>query len=528
MLIKNKVTPFILSKSIILFLILLLAFFLRAHNLDVPYADNDEFSQGLTAYKIIKNNSDIYGNSTSFRNIAGFKFGDVYYESISIFSKMPYVYFLGLTIYSIRLASVISGVLTILVFYLFLKEFLNSELKAIIGAFLMSISIWHIILSRWALQSINVPLFLLTSILFLAKYSKTQKNSSLILFSLFAGLGFYTYPTFPPIIFLLTILFLSLHRDIFFAKSKNNIFLYIAAGTIFILIITPYIMDISQAMTRAKGENIFNSKFNTANPIITLLKNIYIHISPINYFIYLPHNYYAHTPRLEYLTLFPFFLIGAFILFKNKNYFILGWWLLGSIIPSLTRLNTINPNRAIILLPAIIIISLEGIYYLFNKTRFKKLFISLLLIILIIEMSIYFPKYVYAKHEYMSLEYGNFPPREAYTPELINKITVNFSNYNNIVLESCLANIRWVTVPFYFFAANVYQSQLKGKIINVCPINEICVISEKALYILCSKNHKGLIYLDQISRKSNATDVQYFIAVLNQSVKIEKNKKYPD
>lgn len=143
-------------QTVILFLIIIFAGFLRFYQLgSVPPSLNwDEASSGYNAYAILKTGKDEYGNflPIEFRSFEDYK------PPVYIYLTVPSVALFGLTEFAVRFPAALFGTLSILVFYLLLLELLTSfernqrNLIALIGAFCLTVSPWHIQFSRAAYE----------------------------------------------------------------------------------------------------------------------------------------------------------------------------------------------------------------------------------------------------------------------------------------------------------------------------------------------------------------------------------------
>ena len=109
----------------------------------------------------------------------------------------------------IRLPAAVAGVLTVLGVYLFVVELFGDD-PALLAAFLLATSFWHIIFSRIGFRAILAPLLLTWSLWLLIKAFKAVSVAKTtwgyaILAGIVYGLGFYTYIAYriTPLLFLL-------------------------------------------------------------------------------------------------------------------------------------------------------------------------------------------------------------------------------------------------------------------------------------------------------------------------------------
>ena len=137
------------SEIIILVAIFTAGLFLYFYKLDgIPnglYVD--EASQGYNAYSIILTGRDEYGKSFPIL----FRFLAVYTPPIYTYLTTLPVTLFGLSIFSVRVISALSAVLSLFVVYLFLKfsEVLKKKISAILGSLLFLISPWLLLHGRY-------------------------------------------------------------------------------------------------------------------------------------------------------------------------------------------------------------------------------------------------------------------------------------------------------------------------------------------------------------------------------------------
>lgn len=103
---------------------------------------------------------------------------------------MPFMWLFGYNEIAFRLPQLICAIISMPVFYLLLRRLFNEKI-ALIGLGLLAVSPWHIMLSRWGLESNLAPTFLLLGLFFLVK--GLEKNGFLLLSALFYGISLYAY-----------------------------------------------------------------------------------------------------------------------------------------------------------------------------------------------------------------------------------------------------------------------------------------------------------------------------------------------
>ncbi|MBI2008483.1 glycosyltransferase family 39 protein [Candidatus Amesbacteria bacterium] len=356
-----------------LIFILILGFVLRVIWLDkFPTGFTaDEAGQGYDAYSILKTGRDSWGQ---FLPLFPRGFGD-FKPPLYMYIAIPSVAIFGLTEFAVRLPAALIGVGAIAVIYFLSKE-LFSEKIAILSAFLLSISPWHIQLSRNAWEGgLGILLFPLGLYLFLKK----RYNWAFLAW----GVNLYSYHSWR----VFTILFVValVIRQKFFKSAL----------LIFALASLPIILNYRAVLKRASDVGIFSS-LNTltyltnrkSSPTVFDNKyNFYADQLFTNYLSYFSPSFYftGHRPDFSHLN-FPgtplhypvelvFIAIGAILLIRHKQFsYLLIWLLLAPIPAALTESS--NSQRAITIFPLTVLISAYGLAVL---SRYSKILIPVLL-----------------------------------------------------------------------------------------------------------------------------------------------------
>lgn len=149
------------------------AFFLRIYHISTnpPGLTPDEASLGYNTYSILKTGRDEYG---TLLPIIFKSFGD-YKPGLYVYLTTPSVAIFGLNEMSVRLPSVISGIISVYLIYLISKELFKNEKLALISLIIASTNPWLIYFSRGAWE-VNVALTLtLAGIFFFLRSLKNQK-----------------------------------------------------------------------------------------------------------------------------------------------------------------------------------------------------------------------------------------------------------------------------------------------------------------------------------------------------------------
>ena len=188
--IRRRYTDFISVRANQYFLlILLLGIFLRVYQFGtLPIGLNqDEAFAGYEAFSLAH-----YGvDSAGYHNPVYFVSWGSGMNVLESYLAIPFVWLFGLSVYTIRMPQLICGILSVPVLYLLLREVTENKRTALIGMGLLAISPWHIMLSRWGLESNLAPAFLLFGLYFFVK--GVRDNRYFILSAVFYGLTLYAY-----------------------------------------------------------------------------------------------------------------------------------------------------------------------------------------------------------------------------------------------------------------------------------------------------------------------------------------------
>lgn len=167
-----------MTKKILLVLIVLLAAFLRFYNLGTnpPSLTWDEAAWGYNSYTLGLDGKDEFGKFLPITYLESF--GDFKPPVYAYLGVIP-VKILGLNEFATRFPSALFGVLTVLLtFFLVRRIFWKSEgadYIAVITAFFLAISPWHIMLSRAAFEANVATFFIVLGVFaFLAAVQNTD------------------------------------------------------------------------------------------------------------------------------------------------------------------------------------------------------------------------------------------------------------------------------------------------------------------------------------------------------------------
>jgi len=453
-----------MTKKITLILILTLAIFLRLYALGtVPASpDWDEAALGYNAYSILKTGKDEYGK---FLPLV-FRSFDDYKPPLYIYLTIPSVALFGLNVFAVRLPSAILGTLTIIFTYLLIKHLfeknIHQEKIALLSAFLLAISPWHLQFSRVAFET-NAALFF--NVAGAAFFFLGRKKPYFWLFSiLLFALAPYTYHSARVFTPLLIIGILIFYRQEFLAKIKWSVFL---ALLLFILELPLMLILLSpEGRLRIKGVSIFSNQTSVLSrdilkieddkknnlPLFSLLHNRRITYALNMIDGYLRHydlrwlfldgdNKRHHAPDmgLLYLWEIPFLLFGIYKLFfsvENKNRKFIFWWFLTAPLPAVITTELPHAVRTLTFLPTFQIFIAVGIVsaaiYLRSQRIYFKLAGIFYILFLIFNITYYFHQY-YNHLNYETAKYWQY----GYA-SLVEKAKTEYNNYDKIIVSKKL------------------------------------------------------------------------------------------
>lgn len=415
----------------LLLLIILLASLLRLWKLSsVPVSlFGDELDVGYHAYSILKTGKDYSGNfmPLHFQSLAEWR------TPLYLYSAVPTVAIFGISALGVRLPAAIFGILGVWGLYLFTKKVAENEKLALVSAFVLAISPWHIQYSRGGFEVTMLITFLLFGLYFF--FRSLQDNRFLwvsVAFLVFTPLIYSTAKLFTP--FLMAFLFLIWRKDVFRLPKASLIKavivglivgLPIAYSTIFgggtqrfsyLSIFTDPTTEPEVGTARLNDARVRGEEGTGLTP--TLLDRV-IHNKFTFWGTNITKNYFESfsteflftkgdlNPRhsigmgefykIEALAL----LLGIIFLFTSKTLdvkykaLILFWILAGVIPAAITREGGKHATRLILILPPMVLLISYGMMHLLDifRGRFKLLPFAIYSSILALCFGIYIHNY---------------------------------------------------------------------------------------------------------------------------------------
>lgn len=392
---RNRIE--ILKKYIVFYIVLILGFLVRLIAIDkFPVGLNcDEASSTYEAYSILNYGIDRNGNFLPVFLEAWGSGQNALYSYLLI----PFVKILGVNIFSTRIPMAIISCISLIVWYYLLKNIKDDKKFVLIGIIFLSICPWHIMKSRWGLESNLFPDLALWAIGLLISYLKTKKQFKLYLSFAILGITSYAYGTsymFLPIFCFLILVYLLYKKEI---NIKQAILFFSIVGIISLPIVICVIIntfDLKQInlpfMTIPRlPANRYEEQTTlfSGNIFLSSLENIKNSIS----LLILQNDglIWNNIPGfgMYYIISIPALALGLIYSFKNakeKNEFdyVMNIWFIASFL-LLFVFKEANINRINILIFPLVYYISKGLYMVFElKQMVLNVIISCLFIILFV------------------------------------------------------------------------------------------------------------------------------------------------
>lgn len=489
----------IIKAEYILFSIILIASMLRLWNLSsVPVSlSGDDVDIGYHALSLVKTGKDYTGH---FLPLHMNSFSDKK-APLYTYTLVPFVGILGISEFSLRLPSAILGIIGIVIFYLLIIEITKKRPLALLAAFFLAISPWHIQYSRWSEEGVEMLTLFTLGLLF---FLKSFKIRYLVLISaIFLGLTIWTYHAakiFVPI-FIVSLIIIYWKEIVNFPRK-----LLIASAAIFLIIISPifydslllggnqrfdstaltfdsmaeYIIGVSRATDqKATLDNqmffgiidftskIFHNKYLYLLPAVT---NNYLEVFSTQFLFIWGDNNLRHSVLgigqfYKYQLIFLIFGIIAIalnLLKSDSKKLIICWTLLSPLPSVFTKEGGHHATRLLFLLPPLIIIIALGVNYIWInlKGNYKKIYTTILVVT--IALSFIFYQHTYWFH----YPYDSERWWHAGHKEVVGYLLSESANYEKIIVSSALEPTLIFFLSYSQYSPEKFQEKSPLKEVN--------------------------------------------------------------
>jgi 4-amino-4-deoxy-L-arabinose transferase-like glycosyltransferase len=448
---------------ILLFLIIILALFLRTYHLsDIPSGFfADEASIGYNAYSILTKGVDEYGTPYPlfFQAFGEFK------SPIEIYSTVPFILTLGLNEFSIRFPSVIFGTLTVILIYFLTKELVfkckSRKIIALIAALFLAISPWHIHFSRAPMEGF-MP-YILFAIMGTYFFLKSQTR----IMMLYPSIVFFvlaTYCYFPARIFipLFGLGILIFYHRFFWHYKKEAILSLILTMLLLAPLLAHSISPVG--FSRWQQVSIFYNPSNGQTIFQHIFNNYTSHFSLEFLFTkgdsQMPGQFITrHSVQgigELYQFQLPFIIFGFIFLIKRKIWktlMILSLWL---ILYPTGSMFTVDQNaqatRSISGVVPFQILSAIGLFYLFSLlSKLKNILNFVLKFCFLIVIFIYFISYLNLYFVQYALYSSNFWGWQYGARDIVKYFVTNEQKYDQMIMAP---EFNSPEIFFKFYAPN--------------------------------------------------------------------------
>ncbi|MEI8067713.1 MAG: glycosyltransferase family 39 protein [Candidatus Shapirobacteria bacterium] len=399
-----------LIQKIILILILLTAFFLRAYKLDsFPAINSDEAAIGYNAYSLLQTGKDEHGASwpLHFKSFGDFKPGAYFYLSL------PFIKVLDLNLLTVRLPNLILSVLTILFIYKLVILLTKNNKLALISAAVLTFSPWHLHFSRGAWESSVALSFIVIGIYFFFKSIEKKFLLNFSLFIIFFSASLYTYHSARIIAPLLALSLFIIYFNFIKSKIPQIIFPILIGVILTIPVLFSFLQNGGSArfngvgftsdqgpllrstelLNQHKSLNIINRTIDNKRVLysISWLQKYTSHFD-LNFLAtsgdYVPRSKspdigQIHLIDLPFLFLGIIYLLSSTIYHRRSKIFILSFLLIAPLAASLTFQAPSALRALSMVIPISILIALGIFNFLkiIQNNKFKNIFLIILILI---------------------------------------------------------------------------------------------------------------------------------------------------
>lgn len=514
-----------MKTKIILIAILLIGFIFRVWNIigNPPSLYGDELTIVYDAYSLLKTGQDQTGDSfpLTFSMGAGRPAGYVY-------ASIPFVVLFGPSALGVRSLSILSGLGIILLLY-YIGRKLFSDKIGLVAAFIATISIWDISLSRGGFEA-HFALFL--ALLGFYLFLKAKENPFLYFFSALSfGLTLHTYPTFKVSLLLFLPLLFWFQKTSLLRDGKKHILSFLV--TLFILgglvlsqtfiggseIRFASINVFSQDKLRSTIEEKINFERSTSQLPNSLAK--YFHNKPIEYMKAIGENYlqnfsmdflFIHgdrNPRHNMATMGQLYFIESILICvgllsywtkaRRTLLFLIIWIALAPIPTALVDLP--HALRSSFMLPPLIILSSLGLCTIANQKNKILFFVTMLF--LAIQLIFFLQKLFFLAPS----QYSTF---WSHSSKVASEIAMqNKNNYDYIILSDRIDAVEFAYPTF----ARINPTEVIDQNRNKIKLDKYLFKKFDNVYIGAIPNSALEDFLDNIAGKilyiGDPSDIEY-------------------
>jgi len=492
----------------------------------------DELDFGYQALSLVKTGKDYFGNPfpVYFQSLSEWK------TSAFIYTLSPFIALFGISDLGIRLPSVVFGVLSLLFIFLLTKKLTDNTFVALVSAFFLAVTPWHIHYSRIGFEASAMFFTYLAGVYFFYKAGSNHKLLMLSSFLLAVSLNLYrTQLVFVPLTLL--ILVLIYRKELLLLPKKTLVF----SVLIFLGISLPFVYQsfLGTGFQRYSTLSVFDSeKMNNTVGVLrqgdekyqkqgflTGISGTLFHNKYTYYFNLITDNYIKsysneflfvsgdpnprqNVPGVGELYKFQiiFLLVGLAFFVDRKistkaKTIVLTWLLLSPLAASLTRDGAYHATRLFMMLLPISIIFSYGVYFCYERIRtqfgrkiYLVIFLGFSFVFLVNFLHEYFVHYPSTSEVWWQSGFG----------QAISAINSKKNNYDKIIVSSADEPAEIYFLAYSSYPPEKFQKNLFQKKVVLKDFGEVSEIENylfpevgvgKDIYTLADDLPKGYLYL---------------------------------
>ncbi len=219
--------------------IIIIAVFVRLFGFGgIPGGLNqDEISAGYEAYSLVTTGADRWGNIYPAYFPSWGSGQNVLYSYLSI----PFIAIFGMNEISVRLLALFIGIFTVILLYATVTRVYGTRV-GLMASFILAISPWHVMASRWGLESNLLPFFILLGLYLFVRLVQSVPSRRSNFFGVFAlvpfALALYAYGIGFLVVFPLLLILVLANIKTLITRMK----LWICALGMFLIVSLPFLL----------------------------------------------------------------------------------------------------------------------------------------------------------------------------------------------------------------------------------------------------------------------------------------------
>ena len=285
--------------------------------------NQDEASIGYESYSVLNYGIDRNGFSIPVHFVSWGSGQNALYAYLI----MPLILLFGNTIFSIRFMMALIGCVTLLIAYFFFKDAFDDK-KGLIALLVFSIIPWHILKSRWGLESNVFPDLIFYSLALIYFGIKYKKTKYFIFSSIILGISTYAYGTsylFVPIFSVIMYIYLIIKKKITIKSSLLYLFItgVISLPMILFVIVNYFNLDSIKILNISIPKLVYNRFTEITSVNGDFINNCFNNIKE-TILILLKQNdgmilNYSPKYGILYIISFPFIILGIISAIIDKK-----------------------------------------------------------------------------------------------------------------------------------------------------------------------------------------------------------------